>query len=280
MADSVIVSVDDFDDPVEGDSGESVVEVQEEVAAGGDSKVASSDEETVEIEVEGQKAGVAPPDDRVAQIEKENRDLREALIKLSSRQQEVPQQQVAASAPKEEKVTRAQLVGILNENRDAEGNIRPDILMNIVDHLVEEKTQEAKVSAFKEFDQTNWKRQIAASSKSFMSSVNLEPQDREQVKEFVQNLKLEDNPAADMLGYALLRLSREMAGQPEESKKEKVVSEAPPVAKTGVAKMDKTQASSKKAAAAGGKVQLTTEQLQIAKRFGVKPETYAKFVGR
>lgn len=273
MAKTVIIDADDDSLYAPVDEGGPAVEITDsETPPGGDSKAAEEDE--VEIETAPAKQ-VATEDDRFAAIEKENRELREALIKLSSRAEPKPAAAPATVEPKAEKVTKAQLAAVLNENRDADGNIRPDVLMNIVDHLVEERTNEAKVAAFQEFDQTNWKRQIASSSKVYMSGLQLTSQDQAEVNEFVRNLKLEDNPAAEMIGWAMLRLAKESQQQPTEPEKK----ESTKTVAKEVAKMDRTKAPVVNKPAAK-KVQLTQDQLDMAKRFGVKPETYAKFVGR
>lgn len=273
MAETIIIDADD--DSYEGYSAEedqgTAVEITDDESppTGDDSKISSEEDE---VEVEGKQTTVSTEKDEVSRLKDEVRELRSALLQTV---QQVKQAPAVTTAPKEEKVTKAQLIQILNENKDPEtGNIRPDILMNVLDYLVDERTTEVKQKAFEELNQSSWEREIAGVSNRVLNEdkyLAQNPDLNAKIDEIANNLKLGGHPAGRLAAYALIRLS---AG--DESNAAPVTSAVPKNRTANSGKMDKTHVGNISAKSKSTK--LTQEQLQMAKRFGVKPETYARFV--
>ena len=98
------------------------------------------------------------------------------------------------------------------------------------------------------------------------------PKVKGNLNEYANNLGLGDHPIGQLAAYAIMRLSDSVKAK----SKPDVKSEVEKVVDPNKGKMDKTRLTAMKDKNMG----LSVEQLTIAKKFGVKPETYAKFVRR
>jgi hypothetical protein len=93
--------------------------------------------------------------------------------------------------------------------------------------------------------------------------------------EYAANLGLGDHPTGRLAAYAIFRLSEHVKAKGTSKVDEKSKVEEKEKVDLNKGKMDKTRLSTHLSKSTG----LNQDQLDTAKRFGVKPETYAKFVG-
>lgn len=267
MAETIVIDADEAyesSQKAEPDAAEGVEEVSEAAAEEGAEGTGD-----VEIEVEGKKTQIDSEGSEVGQLRGQIRELQDELLRVSARlQQPVPE----VKAPKEEEqLTRAQLAQIIAENSD-----KPEVLLNVIDYMAEQKTKAVKNEAFKELSESNWHREIAGSANQVLMEdrdgyIAANPRIKEKIGQVAKNMKWENHPAGALAAYALIRLGEGFVSQ-EEAKK---VSAGKPQKETKTASMDKTRSLS-----AGKKNnKLTAEHLEMAKRLGIKdPNLMARFI--
>ena len=252
---SMTISADDFDlDAVEK-------EIEEE-------KPESTDEE-FEVEVEGRSAGVDKEESENSKLQKEIAALKDEVLKLSTRK---PEKVIEPKDDKKEKLTHAQLIGILKENKDADNFA--EILTNVVKYIAEDTASEIKNKTMEEVSHKQWASNLTGLSNKILSEDNdgylaANPKVKAELEDMAKNMGLSDHPVGRLAAYSIFRLI-EGAKTDKDSKSDK-----PKESKTSNSTrvMDKTRTSGQT-----GKVTLDAGQLAAAKKFGVKPETYAMFV--
>ena len=224
-----------------------------------------------EIEIEGKtKSTVETDETEAASLRKEIANLKDEVLKLSTRK-ERPAELPKAEPEKTEKLTRAQISKIMSEHKDD-----PEVLLNVIDYMAEQKANEIKDSTVKDMNYQQWRSQLSGVANKIIAEdddgyLAANPKVVDQLGEMSNNLGLADHPIGKLAAYAIFRLS--------EMSKAKTKEGAKPTAEpkpTNTRVMDKTRASSQASKSQG----LTQEQLNVAKKFGVKPETYAKFIRR
>jgi hypothetical protein len=169
----------------------------------------------------------------------------------------------------EERLTKAQLKQILVENAD-----NPDVLLNVVDYIAEQKTKEVKKQAFEELNNSSWERELAGTANQVLAEdkdgyLAKNPQVKDKIGQVMKNLRLEKHPAGALAAYALIRFGEGLGGSaaPAEKAVEKAANKG---------KMDKTRTPAKVAA---GNKKLTPEHLEMAKKLGIKdPNLMARFI--
>lgn len=271
MADSIIIDADEAYEglrqgEVEGKEGETSSN-----AAG--TAEESAGDEGVEIEVEGKKPSIEAETSEVGGLKAQIQELQQELLHMSSRMQAAQQVQAAPKeAPKEEQLSRAQLAQIIAENQD-----KPEVLLNVIDYMAEQKTKSVKEQAFKELSESNWTREIAGNANQVLAEdrdgyIAANPQVKDKISQVMKNMRWEGHPAGALAAYGLIRLSESLSAPKGEEEAEKAV-----VAAKTSAKMDKTRSLS--AAAKSGSNKLTKEHLEMAKRLGIKdPNLMARFI--
>jgi hypothetical protein len=257
MAEAMIIDADSFDmtEPAESETVE--IETEDKV------EKEPSKEEEISIEVEGKGPSVETEDSKVAKLEAMVRELQGEILKVSQ------QPKVAAiETPKEEKLTRQQLMQILEQ---APEDRKTEVMLNIVEYMAEEKTKAVKKEAFEELNQSQWHREVAGTANRVLIEdkdgyIAAHPGIQTQIDEVTRNLRLGDNPAGRLAAYAMIRFGEGLGKEtPVEPAKGKELPKG---------KMDKTRPPLTNTKTSG----LTAEHYEMAKKLGVKPETMARFV--
>ena len=247
-------SVDDVDIETEG---------QEETAP-----KPEPTEDEFEVEVEGEEKEVETDIKETDTLRREISELKDQIIKLSSRREEP---KAKPTEEKGEKLTRGQIAKILTEHKDD-----PEVLLNVIEYLSEQKALEIKDSTVKDMNQQQWSSQLSGVANRVLADdedgyLAANPKVGEGLSEMAGNLGLGEHPIGKLAAYAIYRLTNAAKAKSKEGEKLKVEKET-----TNKRVFDKTRASDK-----GGKgLGLTQVQLEAARKFGVKPETYAKFIRR
>jgi hypothetical protein len=248
-------SVDDID--VETEDGREITEP--------DSKTT---EDEFEVEVEGEDKGIETETKESDSLRREIADLKDQIIKLSTRREE-PKKEPPSDKP--EKLTRGQIAKILTEHKDD-----PEVLLNVIEYLSEQKALEIKDSTVKDMNHQQWSSQLSGVANRVLSDdedgyLAANPTVTAGLEDMAGNLGLSNHPIGKLAAYAIYRLTNAAKAKSKEGDKPKSDKETP-----SKRVFDKTRTSDK-----GGKgYGLTQVQLETARKFGVKPETYAKFVRR
>jgi hypothetical protein len=244
---------------------------------GDDISVDDTDKESLEsadeldIEVEGRgKQTIETEDNEAATLRKEIRELKDEMLKLSARK-DVPKELAPKEEAKPEKLTRAQIAKIMSEHKDD-----PEVLLNVIDYMAEQKANEIKDTTVKDMNYNQWRTNMSGVANRILSEdedgyLAANPRVKTQLDDMANNLGLSDHPIGPLAAYAIFRLSEAAKAKPKEDDKSEKVSKP-----NNSRVMDKTRAST----VSGKQHGLTPEQLTVAKKFGVKPETYAKFIRR
>lgn len=226
-------------------------------------------EKEVEVEVEG-KTEVSTDKSEVAELKKQLQELQGDLLKVSINKRE-PEK---VTESKKEKLTKGQLAQIMKEHKDD-----PEVLLNVVEYLAEQKAEEIKDATMKDVNQRTWYSNLSGMANRILQEdedgyLAANPKVKQGIEEYASNLGLGEHPVGRLAAYAIFRLSESVKGKGEAK-----VDEKSKVAEMKVdpnkGRLDKTRLSTN----AGKSTGLSQDQLNMAKRFGVKPETYAKFVG-
>jgi len=248
-----VISVDDYD----LETGEEVKEEKEE----------KQQEEELEIEVEGKGAKVEKEESEVSILQKEINSLKDEILKLASRKPE----KLDSKEDKKEKLTHAQLVNIIKENKD-----NPEVIANVIKYIAEDTASEIKNKTMEEVSHKQWASNLSGLASQIISSdedgyLAANPKLKGELDEMSKNLGLSDHPVGKLAAYSIFRL---MEGAKAIKEKGSQSDKAKTTSTTNQSRvMDKTRTSGQT-----GKVTLSPAQLAVAKKFGVKPETYAMFV--
>lgn len=226
-------------------------------------------EDEFEVEVEVEDKEVETDVKEVDSLRREVAGLKDEIIKLSARREEKPMAKPSDEKP--EKLTRGQIAKILTEHKDD-----PEVLLNVIEYLSEQKALEIKDSTVKDMNQQRWSSELSGVANRVLADdedgfLAANPKVNESLAEMADNLGLGSHPIGKLAAYSIYRLTNAAKAKSKEGAK-------PSEGEKSVNKrvFDKTRTSDK-----GGKSHgLTQIQLDTAKKFGVKPETYAKFVRR
>jgi hypothetical protein len=225
-------------------------------------------DEEPEIEVEGEDKEVQTEVKETETLRREIGELKDQIIKLSSRREEPKKEPTEG---KQEKLSRGQIAKILTEHKDD-----PEVLLNVIEYLSEQKALEIKDSTVKDMNQQQWSSQLSGVANRVLSDdedgyLAANPKVVEGLEDMAGNLGLSNHPIGKLAAYAIYRLTNVAKAKSKEGDKPKVDKEV-----SSKRVFDKTRASDKVSKGYG----LTQAQLDAARKFGVKPETYAKFVRR
>ncbi len=221
-----------------------------------------------EVEIEGKRAKVEVEETELSKVRKELQDVKDELLKVSVRKETKPDTK-KVDVP--EKLTRSQIVGILKEHKDD-----PEVLLNVIEHMAEQKAEATRDTTLKDVNYRQWHSNLSGISNRILSDdedgyLAANPKVKNGLDEYAENLGFKDHPVGKLAAYAIMRLSETVKAKPKGDDKS---TEGDKGKDKG--KMDKTRAFDKLDKNLG----LTPEMLAAAKKFGVKPETYAKFVRR
>ncbi len=229
--------------------------------------VVKEEKEEPEIEVEGETK-ISSDVSEVAELRKQVQSLQGDLLKISLEKREL----VKPDVQKKERLTRPQLIAIMKEHKDD-----PEVLLNITEYLAEQKAEEIKDATMKDVNQRQWYSNLSGMENKIFSEdedgyLAANPKVKGQLNEYATNLGLGDHPLGKLAAYAIFRLSETVKGK---GVSKQVVKPDGEKADANKGKMDKTRLTTVRNKEQG----LSAEQLAMAKRFGVKPETYSRFVG-
>jgi hypothetical protein len=223
----------------------------------------------VEVEVEG-KTEVTTDKSEVAELKKQLQEMQSDLLKVSLNKRE-PEKTIEQ---KKEKLTKGQLAQIMKEHKDD-----PEVLLNVVEYLAEQKAEETRDATMKDVNHRQWHSNLSGMANRVLQEdedgyLAANPKVKLGIDEYASNLGLGDHPVGKLAAYAIYRLSESVKGSGAAKVDEKSKAAEMKV-DSNKGRLDKTRLSTNAGKSAG----LSQDQLNIAKRFGVKPETYAKFVG-
>lgn len=250
------ISVDDID--LEGGNKEEDTD-----------KVETKPEDELEIEVEGKGKGVDKEESEVVKLRSEVSSLKDEILKLVSQK---PDKVIELKDDKKEKLTHSQIVGILSENKDKDNF--PEILANVVQYIAENTAADVKNKTMEEVSHKQWASNLSGLSNQILSSdddgyLAANPKIKDELDDMAKNMGLSDHPVGKLAAYSIYRLIEGNKAVKEKRAKGDITKGS----ETRTRTMDKTRVSSN-----AGKVTLDASQLAAAKKFGVKPETYAMFV--
>ncbi len=224
------------------------------------------DDVEVEVEVEGKPK---IEDTELADLKRQLGEAKSEILQLSTTIHGLKKGTGEETKSDEKpKLSRHQIIGILKEHGQD-----PEVLLNVIDYLAEEKALSTRDEALKSVSQDQWSSNLRGVSNRILSEdkylqTNVEL--KSNLSEMSKNLGFADHPAGLLATYAIYRLS-EFNKESSDDVESKRVETAKRV--RGMEKPRTPDAQTKQ-------VGLSTEQLQVAKKLGVDPKLYAKFVRR
>ncbi len=238
-------------------------------------KVDSKDsEDELEVEIE-EKPKVETSE--TAELKRLLGETQKDLLKVSQTLHDLTSKEKETPKGKEEKLTRSQVVNILKEHKDD-----PEVLFNVIDYLAEEKALSTRDKTLEDVNRKTWEGNLSGISGRILSEDKLlstKPEHKGIIAEYAKNLGLENHPAGLLAAHAIYVLSElnkdpstlfSVYGKPtSEANSDRV--DAIKRIKT----LDKTKTPSVKV---GGSVGLTSEEAEVAKKFGVNPKLYSRFL--
>ena len=223
--------------------------------------------EEEEVEIEGKESKVEKEKEpETVLLKRELAELRDELLKRTAKK-EVP----VKTEEKEETLSDSQLIKIIDENKD-----QPHVLLNVMKYVAENQAKTTRDATIKDVNQRQWHSNLSGIANKILADdedgyLAANPKVVGSLEEYATNLGLDTHPVGKLAAYAIIRLS-----ETSKAKAEKVEKTVPAKTKETTKSMDKTRTFDKLEKNLG----LTAEHLAAAKKFGVKPETYAKFVRR
>jgi hypothetical protein len=226
-------------------------------------------EQEIEIEGGGIKVETETPSE-VAELKKQVQEMQAELLNVSKKQTA----KVEPDVPKTEKLSRSQLVAILREHKED-----PEVLFNVAEYIAEQKALETRDATMKDVNYRTWSSNLSGMASRIISEdedgyLAANPKVKGGLNEYATNLGLGDHPIGQLAAYAIFRLSDSVKAKG--AIKSDVKSDKMEKVDPNKGKMDKTRPTTIRDKSQG----LSADQLAVAKKFGVKPETYAKFVRR
>ena len=239
--------------------------------------IAKPDEDEPEIEIE-EKTKVEVSE--TAELKRLLADTQKDLLKVSQTLHDLTTKEKETPKGKEEKLTRSQVIGVLKQHKDSPEF--EDILYNVMDYISEEKAVSTRDKTLEDVNRKTWEGNLSGLSGRILAEdkfLSTKPDHKGIVAEYARNLGLDNHPAGQLAAHAIYILSElnkdpstlfSVYGKPtSEANSERV--DAIKRTKT----LDKTKTPSAKT---GGGVGLSSEEAEIAKKFGVNPKLYARFL--
>lgn len=223
-------------------------------------------DDDLEVEIEGKKPKVETEEIETTKLKGEIQALKDEILKISVRKETKLE---TKPDEKPEKLTRSQIVGILKEHKDD-----PEVLLNVIEHMSEQKAEATRDATLKDVNYRQWHSNLSGIANRIMSEdedgyLAANPKVKGGLDEYAENLGLKDHPIGKLAAYAIMRLSEATKAKSkvdDKSTKDDATKDK--------GKMDKTRTFDKLDKTLG----LNPEHIAAAKKFGVKLETYAKFV--
>ncbi len=238
-----------------------------------ETKEEATEEESDEVVVEDEEE--SEPDDKVTISKADLDDLKSQITSLQKEilglsRKPTSEDAIKSKAKDSDTLTPEQISALIEKHQGD-----PGVLTNIITYVAEQKAREIaneiKDTTVADIAKQNQYSQIAGMANRILQEdsdgyLKANPEVRGKLKEFAANLGLQDAPAGELAAYAIYRYA--------EAVKNPVKKEEGAKKETRV--LDKTRPKPEKSKTHG----LTQEQIEVAKKFGVRPETYALFVQR
>ncbi len=238
----------------------------------------------LEIVIEGQEPPPAGADDKppdeLALLQTQVTDFRKKLEEAEKRELELAQQlqnirrQTAPldvvkppDAPEGEKLSRTQLLAIVKEHKDD-----PEVLLNVIDYISEQKALGIRDKTVEDIDQRTWHTNLSSIENRAISEdpvLSKRPDIVEKLPAMAAALRIDKHPFGRYLAYLAYRAGNDTGGAAEAAAAAEATRVEDLKKKKG---LDPTKVPTKKT------VTLTKEQADMAQRFGVSPQTYARFI--
>jgi len=229
-------------------------------------------EEPSETKVEGtgEEDELTKLQSQYTNLEQKLRDSEQRELGLAQQLQDKKRQE-PPKEPKEpiqEKLTREQLLGIIEEYKD-----KPEfggILLNIIDHVAEQKATGIRDETMQGVEHQQWHNQLNSIESRALSEdplLSKRPDIVAKLPAMAEALRLGDHPMGRFIAYQMWRAGEGSAAIETDS------AETTRVKKLETEKnMDKTTIPSKKS------VTLSKDQAAMADRLGVSRQLYARFI--
>ena len=244
-------------------------------------EIKTSPEDELEIVVEGEESPAQitteQPDELTklqtdaAELQRklseaEQRELRLAQDLQAARRTTAPVVEPATTKVDEEKLSRAQLIAIIKEHGSD-----PEIMANVISHMAKQEALSIRDKTVEDIDQRTWRQNLSSIEGRAIAEdpiLSKRPDIVDKLPAMAAALKLDKHPFGRYLSFLAYRAGNEVTTDATID-----AAEATRVADLEKKKgIDKTKTSSKKS------VTMSKEQSDMAKRFGVSPQLYAKFI--
>jgi hypothetical protein len=242
-----------------------VIEPEKKEEGEKETKETKKEEEEVVVEKETK---ISSDKSEVERLRQKVDELQSDLLKVSLKKDEPKKE-----GEKKEKLTRAQLVQLFTEHKD-----NPEVLLNIIDYVSEQKAEAIRDTTLEDVNKRQWHSSLSGMQNRLLAEdedgyLAANPGVKNKLTEYAQNLGLGDHPLGQLAAYGIHRLSEAIKAKAD-AKKGEETKEGGETENKDKGKMDRTRLGALRSKEHG----LTQEQLAMAKKFGVKAETYAKFV--
>lgn len=243
----------------------------------GEKTVSKDSEDELEVEIE-EKPKVETTE--VGELKRQLSDTQKELLKVSQTLHSLTtkkEEPTKVKGEEKEKLTRSQIVGILKEHKDD-----PEVLFNVIDYLAEEKALSTRDKTLEDVNRRTWEGNLSGISGRILAEDKLlstKPEHKDIIAEYARNLGLDNHPVGHLAAHAIYVLSElnkdpsalfSVYGKPtSEANSDRV--DAIKRTKT----LDKTKTPSVKV---GGSIGLSSEEMEVAKKFGVNPKLYSRFL--
>jgi len=233
------------------------------------------EDEVKEEEVTTEEEVITEEEEPAEQVTISKTDLDDLRSQITSLQKEIlelskkPLESAVKPKAKDTETLTPEQISALIEKHQGD----PGVLTNIITYVAEQKAREIaneiKDTTVADITRQQQHSQVAAMADRILQEdsdgyLKANPEVRGKLKDFAASLGLQGAPAGELAAYAIYRYA-EMLKNPIKEEEEP---------KKPTRTLDKTRPKTEKPKTQG----LTQEQLDIAKKFGVKPETYALFV--
>lgn len=241
-------------------------------------------EDDIEVIIEGEESKPAVDEEEPDELTKLQTSLVELQTKLSAAEQRelalaqenhslkkvpvvAPVAKPADDESSKEKVTRSQLVAIIKEYGSD-----PEIMANVIQHIAKQEAQAIRDKTVEDIDHRNWATNLESIEGRAIAEdpmLSKRPDIVAKLPAMAQALRLDSHPMGRYISFLLYKASNDVS----EADPVKAAAEATRVADLEKNKgLDKTKTPTKKS------VTLSKDQAEMADRFGVSRNLYAKFV--
>lgn len=198
--------------------------------------------------------------------EAEQRELRLAQDLQNARRTTAPAVEEKPTKVNEEKISHTQLVAIIKEHGSD-----PEIMANVISHMAKQEALSIRDKTVEDIDQRTWHQNLSSIEGRAIAEdpvLSKRPDIVDKLPAMAAALKLDKHPFGRYLSFLAYRAGNEITTD--------VATDAAEA--TRVADLEKKKGIDKTKTLGKKSITMTKEQSDIAKRFGVSPQLYAKFI--